>query len=225
MTEKCFENVVHLKKNLKDFEILVINNNSNDKTFLSKLDNYGIKVEDSIFNGAYDPGALLQAYNIYEAENYLLIQDSIKILDFKDIEKYINNNCDYVLALQVMIPAAHALEKENIEIIDHLFHKYKKYIYLYPGICNNTFLMKRKHVAFLVNENILIEENLPKNKFGQECWERIFGICFSKSIFKLKTLHSIYDSNLAQFSVSRWHENINLDKSKKIFEKYYLARE
>ena len=63
-TQQCYENILnYLNIKLDDYFIYVVNNNSDKTEFIDKLkDHPDTCVEDSIYGGAFEAGALLQAY-------------------------------------------------------------------------------------------------------------------------------------------------------------------
>ena len=199
MNEHCFNNAISLKKLFPDYKILVIDNNSNDTEYLDKLSDYNIEVQKSSFGGAFEPGALLQAFNNFEAENYFVIQDSIEMLDANPIVEYVNSDDDFVLALQQFCPAIHMCKDHQLVELKQINSKFRSYAAMYPGIEHSSFVAKAHHIKFLIDKNLLTEENIPKDKSGEELWERIFGLAFYCNKISVKSLCAKFDP-IYQFS-------------------------
>ena len=199
MNEFCFKNVVSLKSLFPDFDILIVDNNSSDTEYLDKLADYDLNVEKSVFGGAFEPGALLQAYNKYKAENYFLIQDSISMLNAEPILEYVNSDDGYVLALQQFCPALHMCKDHQLTKLKQINSKFRSYAAMYPGIENSSFVAKAHHIQFLIDKNLLTEEKIPKDKSDEELWERIFGLAFYCNKIDVKSLTAKFDP-IYQFS-------------------------
>jgi len=199
MNEICFKNVVSLKTLFPDFNILVVNNNSSYTEYLNKLSDYEINVQKSVFGGAFEPGALLQAYNQFEAENYFLIQDSVEMFDASPIVEYVNSDNNFVLALQQFCPALHMCKENQLFELKQIDSKLRRYAAMYPGIEFSSFVAKRDHIQTLIDENLLTEKNIPRDKNGCELWERIFGLGFYCNKIDVKSLNAKFDP-IYQFS-------------------------
>lgn len=225
MNEICFNNVLSLKTLFPDFNILIVDNNSNDTEYLDKLLDYGLNVEKSVFGGAFEPGALLQAYNQYKAENYFLIQDSILMLDAEPIFEYVNSDDDYVLALQQFCPALHMCKDHQLTKLKQINSKFRSYAAMYPGIENSSFVAKAHHIQFLIDKNLLTEENIPKDKSDEELWERIFGLAFYCNKIDVKSLSAKFDP-IYQYSGKVPFEKLFFKgiPNDKVFKKEHFGR-
>jgi len=225
MNEICFNNVLSLKTLFPDFNILIVDNNSNDTEYLDKLLDYGLNVEKSVFGGAFEPGALLQAYNQYKAENYFLIQDSISMLDSEPIVEYVNSDDDYVLALQQFCPALHMCKDHQLTKLKQINSKFRSYAAMYPGIENSSFVAKAHHIQFLIDKNLLTEENIPKDKSDEELWERIFGLAFYCNKIDVKSLSAKFDP-IYQYSGKVPFEKLFFKgiPNDKVFKKEHFGR-
>lgn len=225
MNEICFNNVLSLKTLFPDFNILIVDNNSNDTEYLDKLLDYGLNVEKSVFGGAFEPGALLQAYNQYKAENYFLIQDSILMLDAEPIVEYVNSDDDYVLALQQFCPALHMCKDHQLTKLKQINSKFRSYAAMYPGIENSSFVAKAHHIQFLIDKNLLTEENIPKDKSDEELWERIFGLAFYCNKIDVKSLSAKFDP-IYQYSGKVPFEKLFFKgiPNDKVFKKEHFGR-
>lgn len=199
MNEFCFNNVMSHKTLFPDYDILVVDNNSSNTEYLDKLSDCGVNVQKSVFGGAFEPGALLQAYNQYKAENYFLLQDSIEMIDANPIIEYVNSDNNFVLALQQFCPALHMCKEHQLVKLKEIDSKLRSYAAMYPGIEHSSFVAKTHHIQFLIDKNLLTEENIPRDKSGEELWERIFGLAFHCNKIDVKSLFAKIDP-IYQFS-------------------------
>ena len=225
MNESCFNNVVSLRSLFPNYKIIVVNNNSTDTEYLDQVKEHGIEVEDSIFGGAFEPGALLQSFNKYQAENYFLIQDSVQMFDASPIEDYIKQNNDYVLALQQFCPAWHMCKEDQLLKLKEIDSKLRTYAAMYPGIEFSSFVAKPHHIQLLIDKNLLNETNIPKDKSGCELWERIFGLGFFCNKIEVKSINAKFDP-IYQFSGKVPFEKIFLNgtPNNKVFKKHSFSR-
>ena len=224
MNEQCYKNIISLHKQIPEAKILIVNNNSTDKKYINLLPKE-IIVEDNIYPNSYEPGALLHAFNKYEYDNYFLIQDSIEMLDCFEIIDYVNKEYDFVLTLNLFCPAAHMMNNDHKEYMKKNFKSLASSIYMKPGIASNTFIAKRKHIQKIIDSGILIIENLPNNKLGSECWERIFGIAFSKKDISIKTFQGSYSQMLMNSIPHLSHEKVlHVLRYTDKYHKYLLGR-
>jgi hypothetical protein len=225
MNEICFNNVLSLKKLFPDYNILVIDNNSNNTEYLDKLPDYELTVQKSAYGGAFEPGALLQAYNQFKAENYFLIQDSVEMFEANPVVDYVNNDYNFVLALQQFCPALHMCKEDQLIKLKQIDSKLRSYASMYPGIEFSSFVAKPHHIQTLIDKNLLIEENIPRDKNGCELWERIFGLGFYCNKIEVKSLTAKFDP------IYQYSGKVPLDKlffkstpNDKVFKKNYFSR-
>ncbi len=225
MNEFCFKNVLSLKNLFPDFNLLVVDNNSNNTEYLDKLSDFDINVQKSIYGGAFEPGALLQAYNQYKAENYFILQDSVQIFDANPIVEYVNSDNSFVLALQQFCPAIHMCKEHQLVKLKQIDSKMRSYAAMYPGIEHSSFVSKAHHIQFLIDKNLLTEENIPKDKSGEELWERIFGLAFYCNKIDIKSLDAKFDP-IYQFSGRVPIKNLfyNGVRNEKAFKKNSFGR-
>lgn len=224
MNFDCY-NIV--KKNialLSDFETVIVDNKSSDLTYLNLLKKDGVNVVVNKFNGAYEAGALLQCYQDYEADNFFLLQDSIEINDSEAFKYYCNNEtCNFVMALRLFFPAYHKMHDDNKKLFNSKFNKLRKYLLYNPGIQYNTFICKKEHIDAIVDKKIFTEEKLPKNKFEQQNWERVFGLAFHDCQINIMALEVIYDD--IWFCVGKYQcYEKTISEFKNVFTKKYMKR-
>ena len=224
MNEQCYKNVLSLHYQLPEAKMVVVNNNSTKKEYLEKLPTT-ISVEDNIYQSSYEAGALLFAFEKYEYDNYFLIQDSIEMFDCHEISDYVNKNYAFVLALNMMCPAAHMMTSDHKDFLKTNFKTLSSSIYMQPGIATNSFIAKRHHIQKIIDLGIFTKENLPKNKLGSETWERVFGLSFSKCKIEIKTLQPSYSQQLMH-SIPHLAQQkvIHVIKRVRKFHKYIFAR-
>ena len=227
--EQCYENILnYLSLKLVDNVIYVVNNNSDENEYVNKLKSHSeIIVKDSVYNGAFEAGALLQAYNEIDAENYLLIQDSIKLNKTEEINYYCKYVDNFVLAFSLLYPIGFQINDEIKKYILDFNYKFNYDFFELFGIQFCTFAAKKSHISSLVNSGILIEENLPKTKTHCEAWERIFGLGFFNNNILMKgfDIQATEEDakNYAPYTKSHTL-NISLTKYNEKYQKYYLAR-
>lgn len=227
--EQCYENILNYAKlKLVDNIVYVINNNSTDNVYIEKLKNYsGVIVKDSIYGGAFEAGALLQAYNEIDAENYLLIQDSIKVNEPYEINYYCKYVSDYVLAFSLLYPIGFSITDEIKKYIMEFDYDFKYDFFELFGTQFCTFVAKRNQIEALIQSKILIEKNLPKSKLGCEAWERIFGLGFFNNNILMKgfDIQATEEDakNYAPYTKSHIL-NISQTKYNEKYQKFYFAR-
>jgi hypothetical protein len=224
MNEQCYKNVLSLQNQMPEAKFLVVNNSSKDREYLDKLPST-ITVEDNVYPNSYEAGALLHAYNKYEFDNYFLIQDSIEMFDCFEIIDYVNKDYNFVLALNLFCPAAHMTTTAHKDYIKDNFKTLSSSMFMKAGIATNSFIAKRSYIQQIIDAGIFTPENLPKNKLGSECWERVFGLAFSKFKIDLKCFQASYSR---QFMNSipglAQHKIAHILRSGNKFHKFILAR-
>lgn len=175
------------------FDIYVINNNSTKIEYLEKIKELDfVIVEDSIYGGAYETGALYQVFKKDLYETYMLIQDSVIIKSPLTFDNYASYNCSYVLGLMSFGSCLDAFTTSNDrfwfndnfpDLIDSLKDA--------KGILGNNFLCKRRHLIQMNRIGYFSENYLPKNKDGSQAWERVWGTYFYKYNVSVKFIDSV----------------------------------
>lgn len=219
--EVCLKNIINLIEKFPNEQILIIDNNSTQIECLDKIKKLNCLVEKNQFGPTYEPGALLHAFVNYNYDNYLLIQDSIKLVDTMEIELFLKQNICDVLALDLFFPAFHQIKKDQINYIKNNFKNISYGLFINPGIHWSSFIIKREVIQNIIDINVLKKEKLPKNKSENESWERIFGLAFGYIKKNIKSFGFIYD---AIYNLSLPKNIIFKLNDNKKFEKKYLSR-
>lgn len=187
-TEENFNNILTLKNKFPTDTVYVVDNSKNQNDFEHHFIENNILYEKSVFGGRYEPGALLQAYQKFDAEKYVLIQDSINIKDEIFIKEYFEKDKDIIVAFLFLYPSYWFLTHENLFYLKNIFNNAEDLLDNVFGFSHSSFLCKKKHIDFMVNCKILAENYLPKNKIEQQSWERVFGIILGLSGFPVAAM-------------------------------------
>jgi hypothetical protein len=180
-----FQNIVNIKKKLPNCTVYVVDNSQDANPFESDFLEHDIVYEKSVFGGRYEPGALLQAYNRFDADKYLLIQDSIELVDESFVADYFKSNFDFIIVFQFLYPSYWFLTFENLRYLETIFTDAEDLLNNVFGFSHSSFLCLKQHIKSMVETEILSEKFLPQNKCEQQSWERVFGIYFGLAGFKL----------------------------------------
>jgi hypothetical protein len=227
--EQCYENILnYLNLKLVENVIYVVNNNSTELEYIEKLRNHKeIIIKDSIYGGAFEAGALLQAYNEIDAENYLLIQDSIKLNEPYEVNYYCKYVSDFVLAFSLLYPIGFVINDEIKKYILEFDYNFNYDFFELFGIQFCTFVAKKHQISKLIESKILIEKNLPKSKLACESWERIFGLGFFNNNIKMKGFDiQATEEDAKNYAPYTPNHILNISQTKyyEKYNKYYLAR-
>lgn len=159
--------------------VLLIDNGSHDLSayFHAK------SPETNFFGPTYEAGALFHAFQNYEYDRYLLMQDSIVIEDTTFIlhpESHFDG-ASGVYAFASIAPASVGMTGENYDFISRVFPEFSSYdLNTVSGIQYNSFSISRADLEKVVAAGFLREDRLPKCKRGSEAWERIWGCIFAE---------------------------------------------
>lgn len=181
--EHC-NNIISLGKKFPNDIVYVVDNGEKDNPYQSKFLENNIIYEKSVFGGRYEPGALLQARNKFDANKYLLIQDSILINDEIFIKDYFEKDLDLFVCFQYLFPSYWFLTYENLYYLQSIIDNVEELLDKVFGYSHSSFLCEKKHVDHMINCGILSEKYLPRCKNEQQAWERLFGILISVGNFK-----------------------------------------
>jgi len=175
------------------FDIYVINNNSTYTEYLDKIKELDfVNVEDSIFGGAYEIGALNQVFKKDLYENYLLVQDSVLIKSPMVFDNYASYNCNYVLGLLSFSSCIDAFTTSPDRYwFNEKFPELIECLEPAKGVLGNNFMCKRRHLIQMARIGYLSDEYMPKNKDGSQAWERVLGTFFYKYGISVKFIDSI----------------------------------
>jgi hypothetical protein len=175
------------------FDIYVINNNSTNTEYLEKIKELDfVNVEDSIFGGAYEIGALNQVFKKDLYENYLLVQDSVLIKSPMTFDNYASYDCSYVLGLLSFSSCIDAFATSPDRYwFNEKFPELIECLEPAKGVLGNNFMCKKRHLIQMARIGYLSDEYMPKNKHGSQAWERVLGTFFYKYGISVKFIDSI----------------------------------
>ena len=184
--EFIFNNLEIYKKLDKDkYKVLLIDNGTNNQQSLDILTkvNEEFEVQKNMFGGGYEPGALLHAIQKYDSERVFLTQDSMELVDLNFLYNFDENLINgYVIEGQ---PARFLSRDQIMWIKENFGESIFEGLFNGKALVSTTFIGSRKAVDLIVQQDILTENKLPKNKREQECWERVMGIAFGNNKYKI----------------------------------------
>jgi hypothetical protein len=195
--EFIFKNLEIYKQLDKDkYKVLLIDNGTNEQYCLDILDKLSsdFTVEKNMFNGGYEPGALLHAVNKYDSKQVFLTQDSMELIDLNFILIPDENSTK---AFHIESQPARFLSREQVIWIkenfgDDIFEG----LYFKHALVSTTFITLRKEIDKIIQQNILTESKLPRNKQQQECWERIIGVALGLNGNKFNMYYEMFKKTL-----------------------------
>jgi hypothetical protein len=162
--------VIACKTHMPNEKIVVVDSNSEDKSYYSLLD--GIDIIEG--NENYEVGAIWKAYEKYPNEEYyMFLQDTtIPITDLtnyypkgdKEVVSFLYSK-DYETA--EIGQQEWCISKMVLTDIPYKSHGFKSFVFnLF--LCKNGFLAELKEKKF--------DKILPTNKSGSACMEMLFGM-------------------------------------------------
>lgn len=175
-------NVENLKRHYPDFQIVIIDSNSNDISILEKISKlYDDVIIEYAKNMNYEFGAWHYAFHKYnDYDIYMFIQDYLFILDrINDLENsVINNNVVYSWQYTAYLPNGHIQRFQDV-------YRGTKFDFL-ANIPNNvvitggsccTFIANKENTSKILEvEDIYIEKKIVKYKLDSWLSEPILGI-------------------------------------------------
>lgn len=182
-----------LIKSLEEFgphdeEYLVVNNQSTDPEFINYLNtldsSLNIKVETCPYNG-YDTGAYLWAYRTFPAEEYMFLQDSIKIKDsnwFNEFRNKWTEDCGLVSWL----------------VFDGMYDNSEQELFIKSAVGSSDtrgwgvfgpIFYTKKYVLDQLEEKELLVNCIPKNKNEQMGMERGWSAIMNLAGFTYSFIH------------------------------------
>jgi len=178
------------------YKVLLIDNGTNQRyclDILDKLSSY-FTVEKNMFNGGYEPGALLHAVKRYNSKYVFLTQDSMELTNLDFI---FNPGENLIKSYVIEDQPARFLSRDQISWIkerfdDRIFEGLLKG----NGLVSTTFLGPREAVDKIISQDILVESKLPRQKRDQECWERVMGISFDANGYNHKCYPECFKKTL-----------------------------
>jgi hypothetical protein len=157
-------------------KILVVDSNSDDKSYFGLLANYkNTQLADKI-NSNYEAGALWIGYEQFPNEDYyVLIHDSLIIKN--PISKFLEDDQSYSFMYFpefVQDPLAIDYISKVISLTDYNFKE--RHII---GTLGNMCILKKNIITNFVNKG-LNKVLFPKNKLESQMGERIIGMCLTQ---------------------------------------------
>ena len=155
------------------YKVLLIDNGTSERYCLDILDKLSsdFTVEKNMFGGGYEPGALLHGINKYQSKRVFLTQDSMELLDLNFILTPDENTTKaFVIEYQ---PTRFLSMEQTLWILRTFGPDVGEGLYKHHALVSTTFITLRSEIDKLVQQDILVENKLPRNKKEQECWERV----------------------------------------------------
>ena len=178
------------------YKVLLIDNGTNQRYCLDILDKLSsdFTVEKNMFNGGYEPGALLHALKRYNSERVFLTQDSMELLDLNFILTPDENTTKaFVIEYQ---PTRFLSMEQTLWILRTFGPDIGEGLYHHNALVSTTFITLRKELDKLIKQDILVENKLPRNKQEQECWERVMGVALGLNGNKFNMYHEMFKKTL-----------------------------
>jgi len=177
--------VVNCIKSIRDTghtdTIAVVDSDSADKSYFSKLTAYNVNVHDA-HNKHYNDGAIWYCYNYYPDEEFIIsIQDSMTVHQNLDSFKKSDFTSFCYFPIQYQGPSgAYALDVKR-ETIEYCLNKIRGVgcdiqeddLYQFYGLFGPVFISHRKVLTALYN--LKLNTILPTNKLTACASERIWG--------------------------------------------------
>jgi hypothetical protein len=189
-TETLIENIDNLILYYPDFDIVIIDGDSKDKSIYSKINKKCI-VEYTT-NNNYELGAWKYAFNKYNYKNYMFIQDTLIPTErIPNLEKNIEKNIIYTFDFEQKIndiTIYHDIEEyEYMDILN--IYKNTQFDFL-SNLDLNQKINVAAHSSFIANKKIseymlhledpYIKNNISKTKTDSILAERTCGIIANK---------------------------------------------
>lgn len=174
------ETVKSIRKFYPTTKILVVDSDSEDKSYATRLQQYGIIFAD-IANTNYESGAFWYAVGNYDEQWYTLIQDSV-ILN-KDIDEQINseelfycfiNFFEDSMNNHMRVESGHFINRIN-EMLGDFIKLPTDSNTFYSGVFGPNFIIKRKMVDMMLDKHLDISLR-PNNKYDHQLSERVYGL-------------------------------------------------
>lgn len=138
-------------------------------------------LEENSLGPTYELGALLYAFEKYEYDRYLLIQDSIVLKS----DRFVHNPSSYfndqsgVYTLASIAPATLGFDGQNHQWILEKFPQLQNVNFNNEvGIQYCTFSATRDQIQKLIEAKFLTRDTLATDKVGSQAWERVLGAAF-----------------------------------------------
>ena len=178
------------------YKVLLIDNGTNQQYCLDILDKLSsdFTVEKNMFGGGYEPGALLHAIRKYQSKQVFLTQDSMELLDLNFILTPDENTTKaFVIEYQ---PTRFLNMEQTLWIVRTFGPDIGEGLYKHHALVSTTFISLRKEIDKLVQQDILVENKLPRSKSEQECWERVMGVALGLNGNKFNMYYEMFKKTL-----------------------------
>jgi len=178
------------------YKVLLIDNGTSERYCLDILDKLSsdFTVEKNMFGGGYEPGALLHGINKYQSKRVFLTQDSMELLDLNFILTPDENTTKaFVIEYQ---PTRFLSMEQTLWILRTFGPDVGEGLYKHYALVSTTFITLRSAIDKLVQQDILVENKLPRNKKEQECWERVMGVALGLNGNKFNMYHEMFKKTL-----------------------------
>ena len=195
--EFIFKNLEIYRQLDKDkYKVLLIDNGTNNQESIDILNkvNEEFTVQKNMFNGGYEPGALLHAVNKYDSKQVFLTQDSMELIDLNFILTPDENSTK---AFVIEYQPTRFLSRDQVIWIKNTFgDDVFEGLYFKHALVSTTFITLRSEIDKIIQQNILTESNLPRSKSQQECWERVMGVALGLNGNKFNMYHEMFKKTL-----------------------------
>lgn len=171
--------------------ILLVDSDSDDKSYLARCKTYKNVCVSDIKNNGYVEGALWHAYSSFRSEKwYFIIHDSVYLTQCLD--EYFNRDfvCAYYFKDYAYLDVQCWSDSNDMYRVkwayEELLHtNYFDFIQgdIY-GVLGSIFLASRNTLDFLKSKNV--DSIIPKNKKELEAMERVWGMIFLQMGFSLE---------------------------------------
>jgi len=161
-------------------KILVVDSNSDDKSYVKKLEQYDIIFAD-IKNPNYESGAFWYAVDKYKEDFYIVMQDSVILNNL--IDEQINSEELFYCFINFFEDSmSNHMRTEPSAFISKINEMLGEFEPLpldsntfYSGVFGPNFIIKRKMVDMMLDKKCHITLR-PTNKHEHQIQERVYGL-------------------------------------------------
>jgi hypothetical protein len=190
---RLFELIDSIKKHQPNEKIVVVDSNSEDKSYFEKIKDDCI-IED-ISNSNYLEGALWYCYEKYKDENFFyLVQDSMILK--KNIESFKENDVTHLSYFPYHYNYKYGRQME--EFCSKILYEKTDYKYFIPkyAIFGSTIYIKRELLDKLKNKGF--NKVLPKNKMEMESLERLWAVVLEQEGYNTEEIGLIRNDKFSE---------------------------
>jgi hypothetical protein len=170
-----------------DHPILIVDNASTDFTtpvYISELTPCSHIESVRMEKSGYELGALWWAYENTDAQEFLVIQDSMvnnKAGFMNDFKAMYDSKPLHVIGLWRFRPLLFGLEKADQEWLEEKYQVSEYELKNFAAIQCNSLYIGRKEIDLLVEKGLLGKKFIPENKVGSCAMERGWGIAVRRA--------------------------------------------